>query len=226
MLEHRDHIADVAEAYPEMSVLWGCELNIGADGGLDYDADFRALFDYTVASVHSHYDQSVRDQTARLVAAIADPTVTSIGHLTGRYIGRRPGIEIDVDVVLEALFQFDKALEDQWSTTASRCRQRCGQKGRRPWGEAGDQHRQPSHFRTGSDGIRRADRPDEAGLLENSWSTHGPRSGSWRGSADPYQPTRWSDLPLSMAARASCTPCLTETSGTPTSQKLPPSVQV
>ncbi|NNE97006.1 MAG: DNA polymerase/3'-5' exonuclease PolX, partial [Acidimicrobiales bacterium] len=106
-----EHIAEVAKAYPDMTILWGCELNIGAGGGLDYDDDFRALFDYTVASVHSHYDQSVKEQTARLVAAIADPTVNSIGHLTGRYIGRRPGIEIDVDVVLEALFQFDKALE-------------------------------------------------------------------------------------------------------------------
>ena len=45
------------------------------------------------------------------MAAIADPTVNSIGHLTGRYIGRRPGIEIDVDIVLEALAHFDVALE-------------------------------------------------------------------------------------------------------------------
>ncbi len=111
MLEHREHIAEVARHHPDMTILWGCELNIGATGGLDYDADFRAEFDYTVASVHSHFDQTVREQTTRLVAAIADPTVDSIGHLTGRYIGRRPGIEIDVDVVLEALFHFDKALE-------------------------------------------------------------------------------------------------------------------
>ncbi len=111
MLEHREHIARVQEAHPDTTLLWGCELNIGGSGGLDYDADFRGLFDYTVASVHSHFDQSVRDQTARLVAAIADPTVHSIGHLTGRYIGRRPGIEIDVDVVLEALHFFDVALE-------------------------------------------------------------------------------------------------------------------
>lgn len=111
MLDHRAHIARVQDEHPDMTLLWGCELNIGASGGLDYDADFRGLFDYTVASVHSHFDQSVRDQTARLVAAIADPTVHSIGHLTGRYIGRRPGIEIDVDVVLEALHFFDVALE-------------------------------------------------------------------------------------------------------------------
>ena len=111
MVEHRDVITQIQTGYPDMTILWGCELNIGAKGGLDYDADFRALFDYTVASVHSHFDQTRSEQTKRLVAAIADPTVNSIGHLTGRYIGRRPGIEIDVDIVLEALAHFDVALE-------------------------------------------------------------------------------------------------------------------
>jgi DNA polymerase (family 10) len=111
MLEHREVIRRVQEDHPGLTVLWGCELNIGPKGQLDYDPEFRALFEYTVASVHSHFDGSQRDQTARLVAAIADPTVNSIGHLTGRYIGRRPGIEIDVDVVLEALHHFDVALE-------------------------------------------------------------------------------------------------------------------
>jgi DNA polymerase (family X) len=111
MLEHREVIRRVQEDHPDLTLLWGCELNIGPKGELDYDREFRALFEYTVASVHSHFDGSQRDQTARLVAAIADPTVNSIGHLTGRYIGRRPGIEIDVDVVLEALHHFDVALE-------------------------------------------------------------------------------------------------------------------
>jgi DNA polymerase (family 10) len=111
MLEHREVIAEVQQGYPDLTILWGCELNIGPDGGLDYSDDFRAQFDYTVASVHSHFDQSVSKQTDRLLAAIADPTVNSIGHLTGRYIGRRPGIEIDVDVVLDALLDHDVALE-------------------------------------------------------------------------------------------------------------------
>lgn len=111
MLEHREHIARIQAGYPNLTILWGCELNIGANGGLDYDADFRALFDYTVASVHSHFDLPQRKQTERLVAAIADPTVNSIGHLTGRYIGRRPGIELEIDIVLEALAHFDVALE-------------------------------------------------------------------------------------------------------------------
>ena len=111
MLEHRDHIARVQADHPEIHLMWGCELNIGAKGGLDYDSDFRALFDYTVASVHSHFDQSPKVQTGRLLKAIADPSVNSIGHLSGRYIGRRPGIEFDVDAVLDALLHFDVALE-------------------------------------------------------------------------------------------------------------------
>lgn len=111
MLEHREVIRALQADYSNLRILWGCELNIDGDGGLDYADDFRAMFDYTVASVHSHFDQSVQKQTERLVAAISDPTVHSIGHLTGRYIGRRPGIEIDVDAVLDALLQHDVALE-------------------------------------------------------------------------------------------------------------------
>ncbi len=111
MLEHREVIRELQGSYPDLVILWGCELNIGADGGLDYDDDFRALFDYTVASVHSHFDQPIPKQTERMIAAISDPTVHSIGHLTGRYIGRRPGIEIDVDAVLDALVEHDVALE-------------------------------------------------------------------------------------------------------------------
>ncbi len=111
MREHREVIRAIQADYPDLTLLWGCELNIDATGGLDYSDEFRAEFDYTVASVHSAYDLSKADQTKRLVTAISDPTVDSIGHLTGRYIGRRPGIEIDVDIVLEALAMFDVALE-------------------------------------------------------------------------------------------------------------------
>lgn len=111
MLEHREVIRKIQKKYPKMTIMFGCELNIGPDGGLDYDLEFRSLFDYTVASVHSHFDQSVADQTDRLIVAIEDPTVHSIGHLTGRYIGRRPGIEIDYDKVFDALVANDVALE-------------------------------------------------------------------------------------------------------------------
>lgn len=111
MLEHRDHIRRVQEEHPDLHLLWGCELNIGPDGSLDYDLDRRMELEWCVASVHSHFDLPRAEQTGRLLTAIADPSVHAIGHLTGRYLGRRPGIEIDLDAVLDGLVEHGVALE-------------------------------------------------------------------------------------------------------------------
>jgi DNA polymerase (family 10) len=111
MLEHRDQIRELQERYPDIRLLFGCELNIGPDGGLDYDADFRLQFDYCVASIHSHFDLPQDQQTKRVLTALHDRSVNAIGHLTGRYIGRRPGVEMDIGVVLEALEVTGVALE-------------------------------------------------------------------------------------------------------------------
>ena len=75
------------------------------------DEGFRREFEWNVASVHSHFDLSAEEQTVRLIKAISDPTVNAIGHISGRYIGRRPGIEFDVEPVLEALEIADVGLE-------------------------------------------------------------------------------------------------------------------
>jgi DNA polymerase (family 10) len=111
MLAHRDRIRGLQDDYPGIRLLFGCELNIGPEGGLDYDPEFRLEFDYCVASIHSHFDLSQDRQTARILTALSDPAVNAIGHLTGRYIGRRPGVELDVDVILEALEVTGVALE-------------------------------------------------------------------------------------------------------------------
>ena len=103
MRAHRRRLGGLQDDYPSMRLLYGCELNIGADGSLDYDPEFRLEYDWCVASVHSHFDLSPDQQTQRLLKAMSDPAVNAIGHLTGRYIGRRPGIELDVDAVLEGL---------------------------------------------------------------------------------------------------------------------------
>jgi DNA polymerase (family 10) len=111
MLAHRDRIRELQVAYPQIRLLFGCELNIGPDGSLDYDPDFRLEFDYCVASIHSHFDLPRDRQTARVLTALGDPSVNAIGHLTGRYIGRRPGVDLDVEVILEALEVTGVALE-------------------------------------------------------------------------------------------------------------------
>ena len=111
MLAQRQRIAELADRYAPMQILHGCELNIDRDGGLDYDQDFLMEFDWCVASVHSLFDLDRQGQTERVIAALRNPAVNAIGHLTGRQIGSRPGIELDVDAVIEAVVETGTALE-------------------------------------------------------------------------------------------------------------------
>jgi len=92
-------------------LLHGVELNIGATGELDYDLELRRGFDFCIASVHDHFDLDRAAQTRRVVAAMQDPTVRMIGHLSARMIGGRPPIELDLDAVFEAAASTGTALE-------------------------------------------------------------------------------------------------------------------
>jgi DNA polymerase (family 10) len=60
-------------------LLHGVELNIGRDGELDYDAEFRRSFDWCLASVHDHFELGRAEQTRRVVTAMRDPSVRMIG---------------------------------------------------------------------------------------------------------------------------------------------------
>lgn len=111
MRAQREEITALAADRGDISVLHGCELNIGPDGGLDYDDRFLTGFDWCVASVHSHFDLDEVRQTERLLAAIAHPAVNVIGHLQGRRIGKRPGIDLHVPAVLDACAETGTAIE-------------------------------------------------------------------------------------------------------------------
>lgn len=111
VLEMSDAIEKRRPKYPAMTVLQGSELNIGRDGSVDYDPDFLTVFDWCVASVHSYFDLSAVEQTDRLLVAIANPAVNAIGHLTGRMLGSRPGIDLDFDAILDAAAATGTALE-------------------------------------------------------------------------------------------------------------------
>lgn len=111
MLDQRRRLRALEQERGDLRLLHGTELNIAADGDLDYDREFRLGFDVCTASVHSAFRRSADEQTARLVRAIADPGVTVIGHLTGRKIGKRGGIELDIEAVCDALIEHGKALE-------------------------------------------------------------------------------------------------------------------
>jgi DNA polymerase (family 10) len=83
-------------------LLAGSEINIGLDGSLDYPDDLVEALDWVVASVHTSFNVSEKHMTERVLAAIENPNVDCIGHLTGRLIGRREPYGVDVEAVVEA----------------------------------------------------------------------------------------------------------------------------
>jgi DNA polymerase (family 10) len=92
-------------------LLAGSEVNIGLDGSLDYPDDVVEALDWVLASVHTSFAIAEKEMTARVLAAIENPQVDCIGHLTGRLIGRREPYGIDVEAVAEAAARTGTMLE-------------------------------------------------------------------------------------------------------------------
>ena len=82
-------------------VLKSSEVDILADGSLDYPDDLLNELDYTVCSIHSRFALGREAQTERLLRAMDDRHFNILGHATGRLLLKRPGYEIDVERVIE-----------------------------------------------------------------------------------------------------------------------------
>ena len=92
-------------------LLAGSEINIGLDGELDYPDELVAELDWVVASVHTAFKQDEKWMTGRVLAAIDNPLVDCIGHLTGRLIGRREPYPVDIEKIAEAAAANDTMIE-------------------------------------------------------------------------------------------------------------------
>lgn len=110
----RKQAKDVAEArarHAGMQVLHGTEVDILADGRLDYEDEVLAELDIVVASPHVALSQEPAAATKRLIKAIENPFVHVLGHPTGRLIGRRKGLEPAMADVIAAAKEHGVALE-------------------------------------------------------------------------------------------------------------------
>jgi DNA polymerase (family 10) len=76
-------------------ILKSAEVDILADGSLDYPDDLLAELDYTICSIHSRFALGKQQQTERVMRAMDHPAFTILGHATGRLILHRSGYELD-----------------------------------------------------------------------------------------------------------------------------------
>jgi DNA polymerase (family 10) len=95
----------------KFQVLKGTECDILKDGSLDLPDSILAKLDVVGASVHSHFNLSVKEQTTRIIRAVENPNVDVLFHPTGRRIGRREAYKVDMGEIVMAAKRVGAVLE-------------------------------------------------------------------------------------------------------------------
>jgi DNA polymerase (family 10) len=111
-LEHLERIREVdRQMEGRIRVFTGIEVDILADGALDLDDEVLAQMEVVIASVHTRFEQSREEMTARVLRAIENPYVRILGHPTGRLLLRREPFLMDMGIVLRRAAELGVAVE-------------------------------------------------------------------------------------------------------------------
>lgn len=94
-----------------LTIFVGGEVDILADGRMDFEDELLADLDFVIASVHSGMASPRKKVTSRILKAMDNPYVTCIGHPTGRLIGQREAMDLDMAAVIEHAAHTHTALE-------------------------------------------------------------------------------------------------------------------
>ena len=111
LVKHAEAVREANDRIKGITILAGTEVDILADGRLDYEDAVLAELDFVVASPHNPLRQDPDKATDRLVRAAENPYVNVIGHPTGRLIMRREGLSPDMAKVFKAAAAAGTAME-------------------------------------------------------------------------------------------------------------------
>jgi DNA polymerase (family 10) len=110
-VEHIQRIRAVSDRLGDIRIFAGIEVDILGDGSLDLSDSVLEQMDIVIASVHSHFNQTLIEMTDRLLKAVENPNTSLIGHPTGRLLLRREAYGFDIDAVLKAAARKKVAME-------------------------------------------------------------------------------------------------------------------
>lgn len=111
LLEQLEEIRAIDQEYDDIDVYSGTEMDILADGTLDYSDEILSQLDYVIAAIHSSFQQSEEDIMHRLKAAMDNPYVRHIAHPTGRLIGVRDGYPVNMEELFDYAEKTNTILE-------------------------------------------------------------------------------------------------------------------
>ncbi len=111
LLEQHARIKALNEQYSEIDIYSGVEMDILADGEMDYSIDVLAQLDYCIGTIHQSLNQREEEIMKRLINACNNPYVRHIAHPTGRLIGRRNGYHVNMSKLIETAQKTNTVLE-------------------------------------------------------------------------------------------------------------------
>lgn len=112
IIAQRQEIQSVQSEFGDrLRILQGCEVEIRADGGLDFPDEVLAGLDIVIAALHVSLRQSREQVTMRALNALNNRHVDILAHPTGRMIPNREGADLDMEAVLQAAAQNKVVLE-------------------------------------------------------------------------------------------------------------------
>jgi len=111
LMKHAAEIRRVSDRMKGIVLLAGCEVDILADGRLDFEDAVLAELDFVVASPHVALKQETAKATERILRAIENRYVNVIGHPTGRLIFDREGLPLNFPRIFKAAAETGTALE-------------------------------------------------------------------------------------------------------------------
>jgi DNA polymerase (family 10) len=111
LAEQRTEAEELNRKLKPFRIFCGVESDILGDGSLDYPAEVLAALDFVIGSIHSNLTMSREQATQRLLAAVANPYLTILGHPSGALLLSREGYAYDEGRLLEALVERGVILE-------------------------------------------------------------------------------------------------------------------
>lgn len=109
--QQHEEIDELNKKMAPFKIFKGIEADILPDGALDYDPQTLESFDFVVASVHSGLSMDENKATQRLLAAIANPYTTILGHMTGRLLLMRKGYPVNHKAIIDACAEYGVIIE-------------------------------------------------------------------------------------------------------------------
>lgn len=111
LLEQNEKIKQLNKAYSEIDIYSGTEMDILAEGEMDYPDEVLQQLDYVIAAIHQSMNQTEEQIMTRLLNACHHPYVRQIAHPTGRLLGERDGYPVNMEQLIQTAKETNTILE-------------------------------------------------------------------------------------------------------------------